>query len=348
MFLDRIKELEEKLTETETSLSQAIQAPFKKNEKKEPPENPKKKGAPTGHPSWYRKKPNHIDETIDVYLDNCPNCGYGNISRCAHTTIHIPENLADGKAKVTCFVNYYYWCPECGKIVHGWGDSEIPNTFIGPDARSNASFLRHQIKISYNNIPQIFYFFNGLNVSPGAIVGFDNKLYKRGKPLYEALKETLTHTDYIHDDETGWKRHWLYIFTNPDIVFFHIDESRVTKVVVGHLRENYRSVLVTDFFSAYRNRISVFAKQKCLVHLLRDIEELLDKELTDNPASEAFLGDLKKLIKDAILLHNLHPELSSEQWRIGKKDIVKKFNTKGVTDELLKHFGIIANPAQSP
>ncbi len=190
----KAEELEADKNQLQTDLVQALKAPFTKYEKKEPSGNPKKRGAPIGHPGWFRKTPDHIDKRIDVYLDLCPHCGDEHISPCNHTTEHIQEDIEDGKVTVTCFIHYFYWCPMCKEVVHGWGKSEIPNAFIGPDARAKASFLRHEIKVSYDDTQRVLEQICGLTVVPGTIVGFDNKLHKEGEPLYEALKETLPYT----------------------------------------------------------------------------------------------------------------------------------------------------------
>ena len=79
----------------------------------------------------------------------------------------------------------------------------------------------------------------------------------------------------MHADETGWKRDWLWVFTNPFITFFDIDESRGSQVVIDHLGAFYHGVLITDFWNAYRNKVGAFAKQKCLVHFLRDINSFV-------------------------------------------------------------------------
>lgn len=324
-LLERVRELEDDKNRLETDLVQALRAPFTKYEKKDPPENPKKHGAPVGHPGWYRKKPEHIDKTVDVYLDLCPHCGDEHISPCNHTTEHIQEDIENGKVTVTCFIHYFYWCPACRKTVNGWGENEIPNAFIGPDARAKASFLRHDIKASYDDTQKALEYLCGLTVVSASIVGFDRKFFKKGEPLYDALKEILPQTPFIHVDETGWKRDWLWIFTTPDIAFFHIDEHRSSAVVRNHLGDFYKGILVTDFYSAYRNLVSASGKQKCLAHLLRDVKELLEKGLPENPDAEAFLNGLKQLVKDAIELHKQYSDLDTEEWRTAKKDILKRF-----------------------
>ena len=84
-------------------------------------------------------------------------------------------------------------------------------------------------------------------------------------------------------------------------------------------------VLITDFWNAYRNKVGAFAKQKCLVHFLRDIKELLDAGLQKHPDAECFLLAVKELIQDAISLHGQHSVLSVEAYRSGRKDILKRF-----------------------
>jgi hypothetical protein len=322
----RIKELEDANTHLEAELVQALKDPFMKYEKKEPSENPKKRGAPFGHEGHFRKKPDKIDKIIDVYLDNCPQCGREDISPCNHTTSHIQEDLEEGRPTVTCFVHYFYWCPVCKTVVHGWGENEIPHAFIGPEARAKASFLRHEIKVSYDNTSQAIQHLCGLSISAGAIVSFDDKFSNKAKPLYEALKDSLPQFPYLHADETGWKNDWLWIFTNPHIAFFHIDESRGSKVVIDHLGSFYNGILITDFWNAYRGKMPAFAKQKCLRHILGDIKNLLDKEdFGDDAKAKAFLEDVKELFKDAIFLYNQHPSLTSVEYRSGRKDIIKRF-----------------------
>jgi len=321
----QVKELGDEKTHLETELSDALQDPFNKYKKKDPPESSAKRGAPVGHEGHFRQKPDVIDNTIDVYLDQCPLCESKNISPCNHTTEHIQEDFEDGRLTTTCFIHCYYWCPDCKNVVHGWGGNEIPNAFIGPDARAKASFLRHEIKSSYNDARRTLECFGKLTLTSGALVGFDNYIARQGQPLYDALKHSLPGTPFIHADETGWKRDWLWIFTNPQIAFFHINESWGSKVVIDHLGEFYNGILISDFYNAYRNKVGAFAKQKCCTHLLRDIKKTLDTGLKDNPDAENFLLALKKLIKDAIFLHDQYSILTADEYRSGRKDILKRF-----------------------
>ncbi len=335
-LLANYKELEDKTSHLEDELAQALKAPFIKYEKKEVPENPKKRGAPVGHPGWFRGKPDQVNKTVDAYLDNCPLCDSENISPCNHTTEHIQEDIANGKLTSTCFVRCYYWCGNCKSVVHDWGENEIPNAFIGPEARAKATFLRHQIKVFYDSAQQVLEYLCGLTVVPCSIVGFDRKFAQTAELVYENLKKSLTETPFMHPDETGWKRGWLWILTNLDIAFFHIDESRGSQVVIDHLGEHYGGILISDFWSTYRSKVDAFAKQKCTVHLLRDVKELL-KDETLGLNTKNFLLEFKTLFKDAIFLHNTHTTLPHAEYRLAKKDILKRFKKLCRHTELEHH-----------
>ena len=83
-------------------------------------------------------------------------------------------------------------------------------------------------------------------MSSSALVGFDKYMTKQGKPLYDAIDDSLKSYPFMHADETGWKRDWLWVFTDPFVTFFDIDESRGSQVVIDHLGEFYNDVLITD------------------------------------------------------------------------------------------------------
>lgn len=322
---ERIKELEDNNAQLEKELSDALKDPFTKYKKRDSAESTSKRGAPIGHEGHFRPNPEMIDKTQNVYLDRCPICSGERISPCNHTTEHIQEDFEDGKLISTRFTHCYYWCPDCQRVVHGWGENEIPNAFIGPDVRAKTSFMRHEIKSSYNDTRRTLECFGNLKLSNAALVGFDKHMTRQGKPLYDALKQSLPNYPFMHADETGWKRDWLWGFTNPFITFFDIDESRGSQVAIDHLGTFYHGILISDFYNAYRDKIGASAKQKCLVHLLRDIKKLLESGLEEHPDAESFLLELKKLIKDAILLHGQHSALSVEAYRSGRKDILKQF-----------------------
>ncbi len=322
---EQVSQLTQEKKSLEEELTQVKQAPFKKAyQRRNPSDHPKKRGRPFGHPVAYRKRPETIDEYVAVPLDKCPVCGHSNLSICKHTDEHVQQDIVIKKVITRSFVHFHYWCPHCKKVVSGVGEKEIPKAPIGPVAKAVAGFLRYQTKISYDDIQRILQNLFGLEITPGAIVGFDNKIYQKGLSLYESLKKMLPYTSSIYADETGWKKKWLWTFSNEQLVFFHIDPHRSGDVVKEHLGSDYKGILSSDFYSAYNRSINAFAKQKCNTHLLGDVKELEEK-FSDNPEIISFCHELKKLIQDAILLHSQHDKLSPEKWKSSKKNIFRRF-----------------------
>ena len=187
---ERITQLEQKNGQIKESLTQAQQSPFKKlfSKKRNPDDAPRKRGAPFGHPGTSGKTPEKVDEIVAVPLDRCPDCGDPCLSICKQWDKYIQQDIIIKKVITRCFIRFHYWCPICKKVISGYAQNEIPKAPIGPKAKSVASFLRYEIKISYDDISRIFNNLFGLEIAPGAIVGFDNKVYQRGLPVYEGLK----------------------------------------------------------------------------------------------------------------------------------------------------------------
>ena len=318
---ERIKELEDDKSQLETELVQALRAPFTKYEKKELPENPKKRGRRLAIPDGSARSQSISTSTLMFtwILVHIVEVKIFPRAITLRNTLRKTLNPVRWWSLVlfTTFIGI--------RRTRRLSTAGIPNAYIGPEARAKATFLRHDIKTSYGYTSKTLQYLCDLTVTPGAIVGFDHKFSRDGGPLYDALKGTLPDTSCIHADETGWKRDWLWIFTNPDIAFFHIDKSRGSTVVRDHLVDFYNGILITDFYSSYRSLVPAFGKQKCCSHLLRDVKELLDKGLLEDPDAETFLNELKQLVQDAIDLHKLYSKLTTEEWRSGKKEILKRF-----------------------
>ena len=76
---ERIKSLEQENHQLRQELEKAQRqmarqaAPFRREERKKiPPDKHKPAGRKPGHPGSCRKEPDHIDQTIELPLSNCP------------------------------------------------------------------------------------------------------------------------------------------------------------------------------------------------------------------------------------------------------------------------------------
>jgi transposase len=278
----------------------------RKKRQKEPGEEvevvPKKRGAPVGHPGWFRKIGEKIDEFVEVTLQRCPHCGSRKLTRCKEMEEHIQEDIVLPQLKVTCFRHHTYWCSGCKRKVEPPPPSEeLPKSYIGPVAKSLAVWLKYDVKISDRDLKRVFETLFHLKIVPASVAGFRDQLARRGISLYQKIQEALQRSDYAHSDETGWRvgreNRWLWSVSTKALSLFHIDKSRGLKVLQGILGPRFPGILIVDFLSVY-SRYEAKAIQRCLVHLLREIRKIL-KVWGEDPSVARYLERLKDWIRQA-------------------------------------------------
>lgn len=287
--------------------------------KKKPPDDkqippiPKKKGGLFGHIGWFRKRPKTVDKIEEVKIDKCPICGSVDITECSQTEEHLQEDILIPKPQVTLYRKHKYYCRQCKKLITARGKGELPKSYIGPIAKSLAVFLKYVVKISDRDIKNIFDKMFNLKIGVSSITGFREQLKNLAQPIYENLKESLRQSGFMHIDETGWKvdgeNHWLWKFSDKKICISHIDKSRGQKVIEEVLGKQYDGIIISDFLSAY-NKIITKAKQRCLVHILRDLNKVIEYWHDDRQVL-GYCKHLKDIFEDAI---QLYKEYKDKEW----------------------------------
>ncbi len=111
------------------------------------------------------------------------------------------------------------------------------------------------------------------------------------RDTYEEIKHNLLHGKLIHADETHFsakgKSSYVWVFTSMCEVIYIWSETREGSVA-GNLLQEFKGVLVTDFYSAY-DSIDC-PQQRCLIHLIRD----LNKDVLQEPFNEEFREIVRK------------------------------------------------------
>lgn len=292
---------------------------------------PKKRGGLFGHIGWFRKKPRRIDQIEEIRLDSCPECGSKDISECGKIDEHIQEDIILPKVEAVLYRRHHYYCKNCKKVVASRGKNELAKSYIGPKAKALAVFLRYAVKISERDCRALFEKAFNLKIVASSIAGFRDQLKKAGLPLYQALMQSLKRGSFIHADETGWKvdgkKHWLWKFSNKKVCISHIDKSRGAKVVENILGKEYAGVIISDFLSAY-NKVTAKAKQRCLVHILRDLGKVIEYWHDDRQVL-GYCKHLKDIFEDGI---QLHKEYKNKEWDN------RYYRKRGLLTEELKDF----------
>jgi hypothetical protein len=348
----RIEDLEEKLAVLQFEFDSLKSKMYKPNKKKPPDDTPpiaqvpKKRGGLFGHAGWFRKKPNtgRIDRIEEVRLDRCPSCGSSHITECKHIEEHIQEDIILPSTETVLYKHHHYYCKGCKRVVAGTGSDELPKSYVGPKAKSLAAFFKYVIKISDRDIRTIFKKVFNLDITTSSITGFKNQLKEKALPLYERLLEELKKSPFIHADETGWSmdgiNYWLHKYSNKKICVSHIDKGRGRAVVEKILGDKYDGVLISDFLSAY-NKIPTKAKQRCLVHIFRDLDKVIEYWSGDKEVLR-YCTRLSKIFKDAI---SLYKEYKDREWdeqyysrRAHLNDSLKDFDFPNPNKKILKRF----------
>ena len=252
----------------------------------------KKRGAPVGHPGWFRKTPKEFDWAVDVPPPKCcPYCrGFVTVQDRFHPTEHLQEDVIDGRYCVALYRHPAACCDDCGEWVQQPGDGELLGSRLGPCLRSMVIFLRISIGISYRKIPQVVQELFGITLSPAALIGFEKKLSTLAQPVVEDVAKKIASSDgAVHADETysvlDRRRAYFWVHATTRHVHFSFVTTRSGRVSRDVLGDHFTGTLVTDCYSGYIAH-TAGAKQKCLVHLARTAR---DWQKLTKAGSEDFL-----------------------------------------------------------
>ncbi len=271
-------------------------------------ETKKKRGAPVGHPGWFRKTPTAYDWAVDVTAPvRCPHCcGHVTVVDAAAPTEHLQEDILDGRYQVVLYRHQAARCDDCGKTVQKAGDGEILNSRIGPHLRSTAIFLRNVIGISYRKIPQAIEEMFGITFTPAALIGFETMLAEKAKPIVDDIAKKLGSSDgAVHADETYWtlngQRAYYWVHCDARYAHFQFDTSRSGQVSRDVLGEHFTGTLVTDCYAGYEAH-TAGAKQKCQSHLARTARDW-QKLTNDGSADFAFFEAIREFVRKGCRFH---------------------------------------------
>ncbi len=160
------------------------------------------------------------------------------------------------------------------------------------------------------------------------------------RDIYNKILKNIINGDLIHADETkiNFQRGsgYVWVFTNMDEVIYLCKSSREANFLHGLLKD-FKGVLITDFYSGYDSIDCM--QQKCLVHLIRDLNNALLKNPLDEELKDIVLpfGNLIKQIVNTIDKFGLKKLFLKKH----KKDIerfYKKLTIKTFYSEIAEKF----------
>ena len=318
----RVGELEERLARYEgkpppdspdPSTPSGMTPPYKKGNgsgKKK-----KKPGRKKGHKGARRASAepnNHVHHSADT----CPECG-GNLKDepVASTRTRITEDIAPNpEPEVTAHDIESKWCPNCKKRVEPKVDAALPHCTLGLRVMLLTAWMHYAMGTSTHAVVRYLQRVHQFNVTAGGLTQAWKVLTKTLVPMYDAIWREILASGVLYADETGWRvqgrTSWLWCFATKQAVYYVIDRTRGSPVVLRVLGETFKGVLVSDFYAAY-GFVCAAAKQKCLAHLLRELEKVSLKNSDDEWLN--FAKRTKRLTKDALRLGGSRNDKSDEE-----------------------------------
>jgi transposase len=236
-----------------------------------------KRGGKKGHQGKTRQIPQdeQIDQTIEVSLNCCPDCG-GKLRSWESFVSHTVEDivLPTAKTVVTSYLKRRYYCGRCQKECIPTHPSEVGNSHFGLTTLSLILVLKQKLHLPLSGIVFLLKSIWGLSITPA---GVQTQLTVAKKLCFNPYRELLKQvrgSPVKHVDETRWKvmgkLFWAWIVCTKKSTYITIEETRGGEVAERLLKGSPAgSSLISDDYAVYQQLIMFH--QSCWAHLLRKV-----------------------------------------------------------------------------
>jgi hypothetical protein len=157
----------------------------------------------------------------------------------------------------------------------------------GPNLRAFVVYLMLELRLSNQKTVEHMSLLYDLPLAAPIAHYIKSAMAEKYMPTYRGILRQIAKGALVHADETkGVIRgggHYIWVFANLTSVAYMYAESRESAVLEDVL-DGFSGVLVSDFYAAYDS--VPCAQQKCLIHLMRDINEDLHKNPFDDELKE--------------------------------------------------------------
>lgn len=252
-----------------------------------------------GIPVWLPPK---IHETITLTpLTECPSCRASKVYHYKEKRRVVQTDLKFTATGIRQYVIEYIGThSRCGVCEKHYNDHILRRSIYGDNLFAYVTYLYVNHNISNYLISDIMQEQFGIWISPMYLVMRKQKWWKQWEPEVDYIWQIIRNNPVIHVDETSIqlekKSGYVWVFATTHSVFYHYTDTREGSFLHEWLKD-YKGIIITDFFSAYES-LSVM-RQKCLIHLIRDLND----ELFKNPFDEeykAFVTGFNTLLRKII------------------------------------------------
>jgi hypothetical protein len=189
-----------------------------------------------------------------------------------------------------------YRCGECGKTINVY----IRRSRFGPNLRAFIGYLLLELRLSNQNVAEHVSSLFNLPLTKAIVNRIKSELAEKYIPTYRGILSQIAKGTLVHADETkGVVKgggHYIWVFANLTTVAYVYSETREATILEESL-DGFSGVLVSDFYAAYD--LVPCAQQKCLIHLMRDLNEDLHKNPFDDELKD-IAGRFGALLREIV------------------------------------------------
>jgi predicted RecB family nuclease len=243
------------------------------------------------------------NKSVELSCERCPGCGTKRIRalrQIRRKVIDLKYLNAGVRKWVVKYVSWRYQCEKCHITFCHEAFPRAKNKY----GRGLASWCVYQNVACGQNLLQVRKSLSEvfqLPIAPQQLYRFKTAAADYFRPAYERILMEILKGQLIHADETEvdlrGRKGYVWVLTNMEWVYFFYRDSREAAFLTEMLKP-FAGVLVSDFFTGYDS--VPCPQQKCLIHLLRDLNEDVfhnpfDKELVT--LAHGFADLLRKVVK---------------------------------------------------
>ncbi|OGA43038.1 MAG: hypothetical protein A3G24_14775, partial [Betaproteobacteria bacterium RIFCSPLOWO2_12_FULL_62_13] len=224
---------------------------------------------------------------VDIVCNRCPECRAKNIRQTTcerRNLLDLKFTKSGVKRSVTCYRCWSYICSTCGKIVKAQPRFSTRQTY-GHGLMSWCVYFNVVSGLNMLKVQKSLKDLVDLSFPHTQLYRFKQYVTARYASLDEELLRSIVKSSLIHIDETAVNLRsqagYVWVVTTMDMVHFFYRSSREASFLMEML-DGFSGILVSDFFTGYDSMPC--PQQKCLVHLVRD----LDEDLVHNPFNVQF------------------------------------------------------------
>jgi hypothetical protein len=264
-----------------------------------------------------KRKKTRLNARIELLSRKCPRCGSRQLEHGKKSSRVVADLKFFNKGVkkwLTKYESAWHKCQRCG-------ESFLPDGFPRSKEKhghglkcwfvyQNIIGGQNVMKIT-SGVKEIF----GLTVT-SSYHRFKRSLVQHYSPTYEALLQSILNGSSMHIDETEViikgkaEKGCVWVVASMQAVYFFYKESRKA-AFLDEMLQGFSGVVVSDFFTAYDTLKC--PQQKCIIHLLRDINEDLlrspfDQELRNvvQPFATLFRTIIETVDKYGLKRRHLH------------------------------------------